>query len=51
MQDVRRMQIGQVVDFCIEYNKRHAEEVAEEKPKSKAGRRKATQAEIDAFLG
>ena len=51
MTDIRRMQLGQVVDFCIEYNNRQkeAEERAERKKKPK--RRRATQAEIDAFFG
>ena len=52
MSDVRRLQLGQVVDFVIEYNKRQkkAEEAAEHAKKVKHYR-KATQAEIDAFLG
>ncbi len=39
---IQKMTIGQVVDFCIEYNNRQK---AEPKP------RKATQADIDAFFG
>ena len=52
MSDVRRMQLGQVVDFVIEHNKRQkkAERAAEHAKKVKHYRR-ATQAEIDAFLG
>lgn len=42
---INKMTIGQVVDFCVEYNKRNSKE--EEKPKA----RKATQADIDAFFG
>ena len=47
MADVRRMTVGQVVDFVITYNERHKED---DKPQKKKKRR-ATQAEIDAFLG
>lgn len=52
MADVRRMQLGQVVDFVVEYNKRQkkAEEQAEHAQKVKHYRR-ARQDEIDAFLG
>jgi len=52
MSDVRRMQLGQVVDFVIEYNKRQkrAEEAAEHAKTVKHYRR-ASQAEIDNFLG
>ncbi len=46
MADIRKMQIGQIVDFCIAYNDRKKEE---EKPSS--GKRKATQADIDGFFG
>lgn len=41
---VMQMDVGQVVDYIIEWNKR-MEEAAEEKPK----RRKATQADWDAL--
>ena len=46
------MQLGQVVDFCIEYNNRQAaaERQAKKAEKMK-GRRKATQADINAFFG
>lgn len=43
---MRRMTLGQVVDFCIDYNER-AERAQEQK--DKPVRRRATQAEIDAF--
>lgn len=51
MQDIRRMQLGQVVDFCMDYNKRveAAQKKAKEKPEPT--RRRATQADIDAFFG
>lgn len=48
MRDIRCMQIGQLVDFCIEYNNRQRKaEKAAEKPV----KRRATQADIDAFFG
>lgn len=46
MDDVRRMTLGQVVDFVIDYNKR--QKLAERAAKRP---RPATQADIDAFLG
>ena len=48
MQDIRRMTIGQVVDFCIDWNdrKKRAEKAAK-----KGKKRKATQEDIDAFFG
>ncbi len=48
MAAVRTMTIGQLVDFCIEYNNRHAtDETQEEKPQ----KRWATRDEINAFFG
>lgn len=44
MNDIRRMTIGQVVDFVVEYNNRQIEDKT---PK----RVKATQADINAFFG
>lgn len=40
------MQIGQVVDFCIDYNNR--QKTAE---KENDGTEQATQAQIDAYFG
>lgn len=52
MTDLREMQLGQVVDFIIAHNKRLQEaEKAEELRKNKPRRRKATQADINAFFG
>ena len=52
MSDIRRMQIGQVVDFCISYNERQKQaEVQEEKEKKFGKKRKATQNDINAFFG
>ena len=54
MQDIRRMQLGQVVDFCISYNNRQKQAEAENesnKKQSKNKKRKGTQADINAFFG
>lgn len=52
MTDIRRMQLGQVVDFVIAYNERQekAEKKAEQEEKKKR-KRKATQNDINAFFG
>ena len=44
MTDIRRMTLGQIVDFVIEYNNRNEKD---NRPK----RVEATQADIDAFFG
>lgn len=50
--EMRRMQLGQVVDFCIAYNERQEEaEKRQERAERRAGRRKATQNDINAFFG
>lgn len=43
-----RMQLGAVIDYCVEYDNQQtkAEKEAKDPPK-----RKATQADIDAFFG
>ena len=51
MADIRRMQIGQVVDFCAAYNKRAEKAERMSKGETKPKKRKATQADIDAFFG
>lgn len=53
MSDIRRMQLGQVVDFVVTYNERmsKSEQAAQGRRPSKPARRKATQADIDAFFG
>lgn len=48
MADIKMMTIGEVVDFVIAYNDRVKEAEKEEKKDKK---RKATQKDIDAFLG
>lgn len=52
MADIRKMQIGQLVDFCIDYNERQkkAEEAAEKEEKQET-RRKANQNDINAYFG
>ena len=52
MSDIRRMQLGQVVDFCMAYNERQkAAEKAEKRAEKKGTKRKATQNDINAFFG
>ena len=55
MTDIRRMTVGQVVDFVIDYNERQDRaEKAQGKPErkeEKPKKRKATQSDIDAFFG
>ncbi len=46
MQDIRQMQVGQVVDFVIDYNDRNKQAEKESKKK-----RKASQGDINAFFG
>ena len=50
--DMRRMTLGQVVDFIIDYNKRNeiSEDPGKKKPEKRTTRR-AKQAEIDAYFG
>ena len=51
MTDIRRMQIGQVVDFCIDYNNRNKQNEPEDKPgKPKKKYRMATDMEIGAYF-
>ena len=52
MSDIRRMQLGQVVDFCINYNERQREAEKAQKHAEKHGiKRKASQNDINAFFG
>lgn len=47
--DIRRYELGRFVDYCIEYNEAHG--LTDDKPEKKDKRRKATQADWDAFWG
>lgn len=52
MEGVKNMELGQAVDFCIEWNKVHKDEIEDQNGKeTKHGTRKATQADWNAFLG
>ena len=52
MSDIRRMQLGQVVDFCISYNERQKEaEKAQKRAEKRGTKRKGTQNDINAFFG
>lgn len=51
---IRRMELGQLVDYCIEWNNIHEEQEESESgnKKSEQGtKRKATQADWDALFG
>lgn len=48
MTDIKQMTLGAVVDFCIDYNKRNE---SADKEDNKPKRRRATQADINAFFG
>ena len=52
MSDVRKMQLGQVVDFVIAYNERQKEaEKAQKRAEKRGTKRKGTQNDINAFFG
>ena len=52
MTDIKKMQIGQVVDFCIAYNERQkAAEKAQKYAEKHGTKRKGTQNDINAFFG
>lgn len=51
MSDIRKMQIGQVVDFCIAHNERQKDAEERAKKEQKPRKRKASQADIDAYFG
>lgn len=52
MSDIRRMQLGQVVDFVIAFNERQkAAEKAQKRAEKHGNRRKASQNDINAFFG
>jgi hypothetical protein len=49
MTDIKKMQLGQVVDFVIAYNERQKR--AEKQAERGKGKRKAAQSDINAFFG
>jgi len=50
--DMRRMTVGQLVDFCISYNERQKDaEKRAERDEKRGRRRKANQNDINAFFG
>ena len=52
MTDIRRMQLGQVVDFVISYNERQKQAEKQAKQEEKRSRkRKASQNDINAWFG
>lgn len=52
MTDIRKMQLGQVVDFVIAYNDRQKDaEKAQKRAEKHGNRRKASQNDINAFFG
>ena len=52
MSDIRRMQLGQVVDFVISYNERQEKAEKRAKKEAKQGKkRKASQKDINAWFG
>ena len=52
MSDIRRMQLGQVVDFVMAYNERQkAAEKAAKYAEKHGTKRKASQNDINAFFG
>ena len=52
MSDIRRMQLGQVVDFVIAYNDRQkSAEKAQNYAEKHGTKRKASQNDINAFFG
>lgn len=52
MEDIKGMQLGQVVDFVKAYNARQKEAEKEYEEREKHGsKRKATQSDINAFFG
>lgn len=52
MNDIRRMTLGQVVDFVIDYNDRQEKSEERRNKEDKRGKkRKATQNDINSFFG
>ena len=52
MSDIRRMQLGRLVDFVIAYNERQERaEKAHKRAEKRETKRKASQNDINAFFG
>ena len=52
MTDIKKMQVGQIVDFVVAFNDRQKRsEKAQEAEEKKQRKRKATQGDIDSFFG
>lgn len=52
MTDIKNMQVGQLVDFCITYNERvKASQKAENRAETNGNKRKGTQNDINAYFG
>lgn len=51
LSDIKGMSLGQVIDFVLEYNERNKQSEADSKGKAKVRKRRATQSDIDAWLG
>ena len=54
MSDMRKMRLGEVVDYCYAYNERQkeAEDTSDKKRKhTRSNKRKANQNDINAFFG
>ena len=51
MSDIQKMQVGQIVDFCISYNERQKDAEERARKEQKPRTREATQADIDAYFG
>lgn len=51
MEAIKEMEMGQLVDYIIEYNKMHDYGTDTKAPKNKVNKRKATQADWDALCG
>ena len=52
MTDIRRMQVGQAVDFVIAYNERQKRaEKAHKRAEKRGSKRKASQSDINSFFG
>lgn len=51
MSDIRKMRLGEVVDYCYAYNERQENAEKEAENKKRPQKRKATQSDINAFFG